>query len=145
MPFDPITKVYTPPNGAENATPGEIIASATWNSIFTDIANALTQLGQGLITAPQRSITSAGNLPIVGTDVILNINSTSDLTPIIPLASSRAGAAFIFNCVVGSHTQTLIRTAPDTFNGNASINLVGGATVILFPYNDGVNAGYAIQ
>jgi hypothetical protein len=38
--------VYTPPSGAENAFPGQVIASATWNAIFTDIANnGLTVVG----------------------------------------------------------------------------------------------------
>jgi hypothetical protein len=37
---------YTPPNGAENAFAGKTIASATWNSIFTDLSSALTTLGQ---------------------------------------------------------------------------------------------------
>jgi hypothetical protein len=37
--------VYTPATGAENATSGKVIASATWNSIFTDISTALTTVG----------------------------------------------------------------------------------------------------
>ena len=46
IPYNHLTGVYTPPNGAENAFPGEVIASATWNSIFTDLSGALTFLGQ---------------------------------------------------------------------------------------------------
>ena len=38
--------VYTPATGAENAYPGKVIASATWNAVFSDIANALTDLAQ---------------------------------------------------------------------------------------------------
>lgn len=45
MPFDS-SGVYTPPNGSENAFPGQVIASATWNAIFTDIADAITALAQ---------------------------------------------------------------------------------------------------
>lgn len=37
--------VYTPPTGAENASAGTVIRSATWNTIFTDISTALTTLG----------------------------------------------------------------------------------------------------
>lgn len=38
--------MFTPVNGAINAFPGEVIASATWNSINSDYATALTFLGQ---------------------------------------------------------------------------------------------------
>ena len=145
MPFNPVTRIYTPAPGAETAVPGEVIASATWNAVFTDISNALTQLGQGTVTYPQRSITAAGGLPIVSSDVVISFNNAGDLTPTIPLASSRAGVPLTLNNVVGSHTQTLTRTSPDTFNGNTTINLVAGATITLAPYNDGVNSGYFIQ
>lgn len=36
---------YTPPTGAENAAPGGVIRSATWNTIFTDMSAALTSCG----------------------------------------------------------------------------------------------------
>lgn len=39
--------VYTAPAGATNAIPGAVIASATWNSIHTDLQTALTALGRG--------------------------------------------------------------------------------------------------
>jgi len=47
MPFS--GTIYTPPTGAENATPGAIIQSATWNAIHTDIAAALTEVMSQLI------------------------------------------------------------------------------------------------
>lgn len=40
--------IYTPPDGAENATAGQIIRSATWNTIFIDLSAALTTVGQGV-------------------------------------------------------------------------------------------------
>jgi len=45
MPFNS-SGVYTPASGATTAFPGQVIASATWNAIFTDISNALTDLAQ---------------------------------------------------------------------------------------------------
>jgi len=45
MPFDNSGN-YTPPAGATSAAPGQVIASATWNSIHSDLATALTTLGQ---------------------------------------------------------------------------------------------------
>jgi hypothetical protein len=62
MPFSAGT--YTPPVGAENATAGKTIASATWNSIFTDLSSALTTVG----SAPANSL--AGN----------NTNTTATIT-----------------------------------------------------------------
>jgi len=37
--------VYTPPTGATNASAGQIIRSATWNTVHGDMANALTTVG----------------------------------------------------------------------------------------------------
>lgn len=50
MPFS--GNVYTPPTGAENAAPGQVLQSAIWNAIFTDIAAALTQTETQINTAP---------------------------------------------------------------------------------------------
>ncbi len=97
-----------------------------------------------LLTPSQRSITAAGNLPIVTNDQQLNINAVTDLAPVVPLASSRAGIALTFKNLPGSHAQTITATAPDTFDGAAALALAGGGTLTLVPYNDGVNAGWAI-
>ncbi len=93
----------------------------------------------------QRSITSGGNLPVTGTDSILNINAVSDLTPTVPLASTRQGSPLTFKNLPGGHTQTLTATGPNTFDGQTTLALVAGSAVTLVPYNDGVNAGYAIE
>lgn len=42
MPFSGNT--YTPPAGATNAAPGQVIQSSIWDAIFTDLATALTTL-----------------------------------------------------------------------------------------------------
>lgn len=93
----------------------------------------------------QRSITTGAQLPIQGTDQILNINAATDLTPTAPLASGRAGAPITFNNITGSHSQTVGRTGADTFNGQNSFIVGGGSTVTITPYNDGVNAGYFLS
>lgn len=101
--------------------------------------------GTNAAVRPQRSITMIANLPVTATDSILNVNAPSDLTPIVPLASTRAGAPLTFKNLPGSHSQTLKRTSPDLFDGSVSIVLVAGASVTLVPYNDGVNTGYSVQ
>lgn len=50
MPFN--GNQYVPPAGAESAAPGNVLQSAIWNSIFTDIAAALTQLATQANTTP---------------------------------------------------------------------------------------------
>lgn len=58
MPFS--GNVYTPPTGAENALPGQIVQSATWNAIHTDIASALTQvMSQLTASVTNRNILAA--------------------------------------------------------------------------------------
>lgn len=47
MPFD-TDGSFDPITGSETATPGAVIRSAVWNSIFTDMANTFTLIGQGV-------------------------------------------------------------------------------------------------
>lgn len=49
MAFDPSSGIYSAPSGSTSASAGLVIASATWNSIFTDISTALSQLGRSNI------------------------------------------------------------------------------------------------
>jgi len=109
MPFNPSTGVYTPPNGAENAFPGEIIASATWNAIFTDIATALTQVGQQQVTQLPRSVTVPGNISIATTDRIVLIQanvgtitlpaSATKLNP-VTIVGNAAGIFSTYNALI---------------------------------------------
>lgn len=52
------TGAYTDIAGSTTATPGSIIQSATWNAIFTDLGNALSQVMSQLLgtTSVQRNI-----------------------------------------------------------------------------------------
>jgi len=50
MPFS--GNLYTPPNGATNAAPGQVLQSAVWDAIFTDLASALTTVMTQLNTVP---------------------------------------------------------------------------------------------
>ena len=57
MSYNNSTGVYTPASGAETAAPGQVLQSAVWNNIFTDLSTALTTIGQGSFpwTIPQPS------------------------------------------------------------------------------------------
>ncbi len=117
---------------------------------YDSVANTFFKMplsGFPALVRPQRSITAAGNLPILATDFILNINAATDLVPIVPLAASRLGVPLTFKDLPGSHTQTLTATAPDELEGAGTLPLAAGQSVTLVPYNDGVNnaLGYAIE
>ena len=103
------------------------------------------ETGSSVPVRAQRSIVTSGDLPLVLSDSILNINAASDLSPVVLVASSRSGAPFTFKNLVGSHSQTLTRTSPDTFDGQTTLVLAAGSSVTLVPYNDGINAGYAVE
>jgi len=60
MAFNQNTGVYTPASGALTATPGQVVQSAVWDAIFTDMTSAFTaavQMTQG--TYGQRNIIGA--------------------------------------------------------------------------------------
>lgn len=96
---------------------------------------------------PQRSVTAAGNLPIVAADQVININAGSDLTPTVPAASTRGGKPLTIKVLAGSHSQTLSRTGTDSFDGATTLLLPAGGEATLVPFNDGINnaLGYFIQ
>ena len=58
MPFNFGTGVYTGPNGATNAVTGQIIQSAIWNTIHTDIASALTSVGEIVLAGNSNAVWS---------------------------------------------------------------------------------------
>jgi hypothetical protein len=48
MPYNTVTGAYTPAAGAESAAPGQVLQSAVWDNIFTDLSTALTTVQQQL-------------------------------------------------------------------------------------------------
>jgi hypothetical protein len=59
MPFQGNT--FIPVSGSETAAPGQVLQSATWNAIFTDMAAAFTQLATQANTTPTWSNILAPN------------------------------------------------------------------------------------
>jgi len=60
MSFNQTTGVYTPAAGALTAAPGQVVQSAVWDGIFTDLTSALTQIQVQLQnTYGQRNIVGA--------------------------------------------------------------------------------------
>lgn len=57
MGFNQNTGVYTPASGALSASPGQVVQSAVWDNVFTDLSNAHTTVAQALqATWGQRNI-----------------------------------------------------------------------------------------
>lgn len=118
--------VYTPPTGAENAAPSQIIRSATWNTIFTDISAALTTLGQAspAVAAPT-TLTTAAAYTVSATDRVVIVTAAVG-TITMPLGTSRTGSVSILGGATGyfgTHNVVLLPTSPDTLSGQASIVL----------------------
>lgn len=118
--------VYIPPAGAENAAPSQIIRSATWNSIFTDLSSALSTVGNGAAWINSPTTITSGPYTVLPSDtVVLCKGSIGTIS--LPLSSTKApGFTWIMGAastVFGSAGAVVVPTAPDTVNGAATLTL----------------------
>ena len=90
MSFSATTGIYTPPTGATNATPGDVIRSATWNTVFGDIALALTQLGQQSFNTKPATV-AASPYTVASQDATLIFNVSGTATVVMPTPSASSG------------------------------------------------------
>jgi hypothetical protein len=124
MPFDS-TGTYTPPAGAESAAPGQVIASATWNAIFTDISSALTRLGQGQIVQSPRIVNASGGITVAVTDTTVLIQASVP-TVNLPAAATKPSPVTIVGNAAGifsSHNSILAPNGVETIDGLATVTL----------------------
>lgn len=127
--------VYTPPSGATSAVAGDIIRSATWNSIHSDLSTAINILSWGT----RRTVSTGSFSVAVGDAFILVTASAPTIT--LPLASTKTcpvlivgGAAGIFSV----SNSVVTPTAPDTISGLATITLTTDFQIIeLIPLTSG--------
>lgn len=112
MPYS-VTGVYTPAAGAESAAPGQVIQSAVWNAIFTDLAAALTLLGTNLASEPVTKTGTSGTVGITEGSTIFNASGTYTVT--LPAASANPGrvwdAKSIAANAVNSATSNIVPLA----------------------------------
>jgi hypothetical protein len=133
MPFNTTTGVYTPASGATTANPGDIIKSATWNAIFTDITSALTTLGELLYS--KTSVTATPYVP-AATDTTALVNVAGVVAVNLPAAASRSGLPLIVKDISGAaHTNniTITPNGVETIEGLASVVIrtdYGGYTLL---------------
>ncbi len=128
--------VYTPPTGAENAAAGQVIRSATWNTVHIDISAALTTIGQGVslefAMSGSGSPISTGLKGYLECPMDLTINSWKILADRVgsividiwkvPFASFPPSVA---NTITGSALPTIT-----TAQSNSSSTLTGWTTTI---------------
>jgi hypothetical protein len=116
--------VFTMPAGATSAAPLQVIASATWDSIFTDIQTALTQLGQNQVVQTP-TIQGSGSFTVATTDTIVLVTaSTSTIT--LPAASTKTSPVTIVGNaagIFGTHNATITPNGGDTVNGLSTVVL----------------------
>ncbi len=72
MPFNTTSWVYSPAVGATNAAPGQLIQSAIWDGIFTDLSGALNQLG-ALNVNPQIFQTAGATTYVASTNLVFAV------------------------------------------------------------------------
>ncbi len=136
MSFNPSTGVYTPPNGAENAFPGEVIASATWNAIFTDISNALTQLGQQQLVYSPRIISTPGTFTVAVNDRVILVEASAG-TIVFPASATKVNPVTIIggaSTIFGSANAILLPNGAEKIDGLASVTLTGNyQSITLLP------------
>jgi hypothetical protein len=128
--------VYTPPNGATNAFPGQIIASATWNAIFTDIANALTQVGQQQLVYLPRIISTPGTFTVAVNDRIILVEASAG-TIVLPASATKVNPVTIIggsSTIFGSNNAILLPNGIETVDGLSSVTLTGNyQSITLLP------------
>jgi hypothetical protein len=137
---------------------GKVIASATWNSIFTDLSTALTELGSGttpilgLVVTPAATTTNQG-LSITQTGPITGTQSTQLNFNLITVNSDQAGitsssldanALYIQYSYGGTNTQggrqgLFVSTSLTAATSNSSTNkaYVAGSFLQTASANDG--------
>ena len=136
--------VYTPPDGAENAVPGEVIRSATWNTIFTDLSTALTQLAEGVFLPTPRTISTAGSFTVLATDTTILVKVPAS-TITLPLSATKLGVVKIFGAagtIFGSNNSVLVGTSAETINGALTRTLTTNyQSILLYPTVGGYLVG----
>jgi hypothetical protein len=118
MPFSGFPPVYTPPAAAENAFAGKTIASADWNTVFTDIQAGINSLAQSLQTTSGKIFTK--------TTVAFSVSLT-DFTFTVPIPTSMGFSRYQIDSIrVSGATATLTGSTVALFTAAS-----GGGTQVL--------------
>jgi hypothetical protein len=131
---------YTPPAGAESAAPAQVIRSAIWNSIFTDLSAALTTLGNMLYTQNARTISTPGAVTISATDALVEITVSVSVIN-LPASSLKLWPVLITGNATGifsSNNSVITPNGTDKISGKNTLTLtVDYQNVQLIPLSSG--------
>jgi hypothetical protein len=119
--------VYTSPSGAETAFAGQVIASATWNSINTDYATALNQIGYPSGVGNPRVVVSLSN---GATDTLLSV-------PVLPGFNRYRVSSLVLSGSGGINISPG-SVALYTAAGGGGITIIGSTTLTIIAA-DGTN------
>lgn len=139
MPFNP-NGTYTPPTGATTAIPGATIYASVWNSIFEDISEALTQLGQQIFIPTPTIVAAAGIYNVAVSDTFLIF--TGAVTTInLPPSASKEGMLRIMGGASGvfsSSNGVITPYGTEKISGLSNITLTQDYQAItLYPVPSG--------
>lgn len=132
MPFD-ASGIYTTPSGSQNAAPGEVVQSAVWNNIFTDLSSAVTTTYGKLLTV---GLSVLGN-PATGTSAVVQaITGTAGQALVVNSGGTALGFVALSSAITGSGLSVIGVTGASPGNTGS---IVGGAGQIL-AVNSGATA-----
>lgn len=140
--FNP-SGTYVPTTGAETAAPGDVIRSATWNTINVDYAAALTQLAQGVFVPTPRSV--SGSFTVAAADTTILVTGSAP-TITMPSCASKLGVVTIMGAaasIFSGHTSVVLFQGTEKGSGLGTITLSTDYQVITFyPLSTG---GYIVR
>ena len=147
MPYAPSTGIYTPASGAESAAPGQVIRSLTWNSIFTDLSTALTQVGAATWIKSPRVISSAGATTLLASDGVVYVEAAVSTIFMQPSSLVTAPVYLVgaLGSVFGGNNAVVIASGSDTLSGQGTLTLATNYQIAYFlPLaSGGYMVGYA--
>lgn len=103
---------FVPPAGATDAFPGQVIASATWNAIFTDIYAILNTVLGGNVAGPASAVdgnvaTYNGTSGKIIKDALVSITNVPVVSPIGPSQTGNTLARLNNNWVQAADTYSI--------------------------------------
>jgi hypothetical protein len=147
MPFNLSTGIYTPASGAESAAPGQVIRSLTWNSIFTDLSTALTQVGAATWIKSPRVISSAGVTTLLTSDGVVYVEALVSTIFMQPSSLVTAPVYIVgaLGSVFGGNNAVVVASGSDMLSGQGTLTLATNYQVATFlPLaSGGYMVGYA--
>ena len=153
MPYSGTT--YTPPTGATNATAGVVIRSATWNTIFTDLSTALTQVALNTFNLSKASVavaTIGSNITLSGEQTIDGVLTSASRILVKDQTTASANGIYVTNASAWTRatdfnttgqvvTGTRVLVTGGTYNINTTWSVTSTGTLTIGSSSIDFNGG----